>query len=90
MATFSVRVDNQTKSAFDKFCESSGLTLSAAINIFMKKVVKENRIPFEITGETKISDDPFWQNEENIAHLRESVAQAKAGKTTIHELIEVD
>ena len=48
MATFSVRIDDKTKSAFDRFCEASGLTISGAINIFMRAVIKENRIPFEI------------------------------------------
>jgi len=56
MATFSVRIDDQTKSAFDKFCDASGLTLSGAINIFMKAVVKENKIPFEITGSHEPSE----------------------------------
>lgn len=56
MATFSVRVDNETKSAFDNFCKASGLTLSGAINIFMKKVVMENKIPFEITGSLQPSE----------------------------------
>lgn len=90
MATVSIKMDDITKTKFSEFCESVGLTTSAVINMFAKRVVRDNKIPFEITGETKISDDPFWQNEENLAHLRESVAQAKAGKTAIHELIEVD
>ncbi len=89
MATFSVRVDNQTKSAFDKFCEASGLTLSCAINIFMKAVVRENRIPFAVEGDNKISDDKFW-TEQNVAHLKESVNQLQKGSISEHELIEVE
>lgn len=88
MATFSVRIDNQTKTAFDKFCEASGLTISGAINIFIKAVVKENKIPFEITGEQKISDDPFWQNPENVQRLKASVDEIEKGNFTVHELIE--
>ena len=87
MATFSVRVDDKTKKAFDNFCEASGLTLSCAINIFMKAVVKENRIPFEVKGE-EISSDPFWHNEENLEHLRKSLKQMEEGKCSEHELIE--
>ena len=37
---------------FDKFCEEIGLSVSAAFNIFAKTVVREQRIPFELTTET--------------------------------------
>jgi DNA-damage-inducible protein J len=82
MATVSIRMDDETKAAFEGFCNSVGLSVSAAVNMFAKVTVRENRIPFEITG------DPFW-SEENQARLRESMAQAKAGKLTKHEISEV-
>lgn len=90
MATVSIKMDDVTKTKFSEFCDSVGLTTSAVINMFAKRVVRDNKIPFEITGETKISDDPFWQDEENLAHLRESVKQLKEGKFSKHEIIEVD
>lgn len=46
-----IRMDEETKIAFDKFCEEIGLSVSAAFNIFAKTVVREQRIPFEITLE---------------------------------------
>ncbi|MBQ7153688.1 MAG: type II toxin-antitoxin system RelB/DinJ family antitoxin [Clostridia bacterium] len=46
-----IRMDEATKIAFDKFCEEIGLSVSAAFNIFAKTVVREQRIPFEITTE---------------------------------------
>ena len=82
MATVSIRMDDETKAAFEGFCNSVGLSISAAVNMFAKVTVRENRIPFEITG------DPFW-SEENQARLRESMAQAKAGQLTKHEIPEV-
>lgn len=90
MATLSIRMDDETKIAFESFCESVGLTISAAVNMFAKITVRENRIPFEIAGKPKISDDPFWQIPENVERLRQSLAEAKAGKVTAHELIEVE
>ncbi|MBO7174349.1 MAG: type II toxin-antitoxin system RelB/DinJ family antitoxin, partial [Spirochaetaceae bacterium] len=36
MASISVRMDDNTKAAFEGFCESVGLTVSAAINMFAK------------------------------------------------------
>ena len=46
-----IRMDEATKIAFDKFCEEIGLSVSAAFNIFAKTVVREQRIPFELTTE---------------------------------------
>ena len=82
MATISIRMDDSTKTSFEGFCESVGLTVSAAVNMFAKIVVRENRIPFEVQG------DPFW-SEENQARLKESIRHAEEGKLTTHELVEV-
>ena len=82
MANVSIRMDDDTKAAFEGFCDSVGISVSAAINMFAKMTVRENRIPFEITG------DPFW-SEENQARLRLSMAHANEGKLTKHEISEV-
>ena len=50
LATVSIKMDDITKTKFSEFCESVGLTTSAAINMFAKRVVRDNKIPFEITG----------------------------------------
>lgn len=47
-ATISIRVDQKLKKNFDTLCEAFGLSATAAFNIFMKAVVRERRIPFEI------------------------------------------
>ena len=47
-----IRMDESTKIAFDKFCSEIGLSVSSAFNIFAKTVVREQRIPFELTTET--------------------------------------
>lgn len=49
-ATFSVRMDENLKVQFDALCTESGMNMSTAINIFAKTVVRERRIPFEITS----------------------------------------
>ncbi len=35
-----IRMDEETKVAFDKFCNEIGLSVSAAFNIFAKTVVR--------------------------------------------------
>ena len=54
-ATISIRVDQTLKRNFDSLCEAFGLSATAAFNIFMKTVVRERRIPFEIRADS--SDD---------------------------------
>ncbi len=84
LATLTARVDEADKSEFDSFCNSVGLTTSAAINMYVKAVLRERRIPFEIR-----QDDPFY-SASNQAYIMKSVAELKAGKGTVHELIEDD
>ena len=82
LSTLTARVDENDKSDFDTFCSSVGLTASAAINIYVKTVLRERRIPFEIKQE-----DPFFSSE-NQAYISKSVKELRAGKGTAHELIE--
>ncbi|MCQ2071059.1 MAG: type II toxin-antitoxin system RelB/DinJ family antitoxin [archaeon] len=50
-ATFSIRMDEDLKSEFDSLCDSFGMSMTTAINVFARAVVRERRIPFEITAE---------------------------------------
>lgn len=83
-STITARIDEKDKIKFDNFCSNVGLNTSTAINIFVKAVLRENRIPFEIT---QVSD-PFY-SEENQNYIMKSVNELKAGKGHTHELIEV-
>ena len=85
MAQISLRVDDEVKRDAERTLNDIGLSMSTAINIFLKTVVRENRIPFELSA------DPFY-SKENIAALEKRVADIRSGKSTLkeHELIEVD
>lgn len=48
-----LRVDNSLKKNFDTLCEEFGFTTTAAITVFMKTVVRERKIPFEIKAASK-------------------------------------
>ena len=85
LATLTARVDEKDKIIFDAFCSNVGLNTSTAINLFVKAVLRENRIPFEITQ----TPDPFF-SEANIAYVKKSVQELKAGKGSTHELIEIE
>lgn len=49
-ATFSVRMDETLKKQFDTLCQDFGMTATTAINVFARAVVRERRIPFEISA----------------------------------------
>lgn len=84
-ATISARIDENDKMAFDDFCADVGLNTSAAINLFVKAVLRERRIPFEIAQ----SSDPFY-SDTNQLHLMKAIQELRDGKGTAHELIEVE
>lgn len=79
------KLDPDTKKSFEEVCSEMGLSVSAALTVFVKKVSREKRIPFEINA------DPFY-SESNIRHLESIVRDIKSGKAhfTEHELIELD
>lgn len=77
-----IRMDEATKKAFDAFCEEIGLSVSAAFNIFAKTVVREQRIPFELTTET-----PNEETKRAIENVRNGIGLSR-GFTSVSELME--
>ena len=84
-ANLSVRIDEKDKKSFEIFCNETGMNVSVAINMFIKSVLREHKLPFEI----KV--DPFY-SESNMKYLEKIVSDIKEGKAKFeeHELIEVD
>ena len=84
MAQISLRIEDDVKYKAEKIFDEIGLSTSAAITIFLKAVVRERRIPFELNA------DPFY-SAENIAELERRIAAAENGKSTLkeHDLLEV-
>lgn len=73
-ATISARIDSKDKKDFDKFCNSVGLSVSSALTLFIKTVIRQKRIPFAID-----SKDPFY-SKSNVDFLKEGIAELNAGK----------
>ena len=63
-----IRMDEGLKQQFDWLCGELGLTMSGAFNIFAKTMVRQKRIPFEVSLEIP--------NEETLAAMED----AKTGK----------
>ena len=66
----SVRMDSNLKKDFETFCEDVGMNISTAVNLFVKAVLAQRKIPFEIAQ----SDDPFFRGA-NLRHLEKSLAE---------------
>lgn len=85
MSQISLRIDDDIKSNAERTLNDIGLSMSAAITIFLKTVIRENKIPFELSA------DPFY-SEENMTELKRRIDLVRTGESTLkeHELIEVE
>ena len=84
-AQVSFRIDKEVKQMAEQALNDMGLTMSAAITVFLKKIGRERRIPFEISA------DPFY-SERNINYLNKVIDGIEDGTRplTEHHLIEAD
>ncbi len=84
MATTSItiRMDENLKKQAEILFDEMGLNMTTAFTIFTKAVIRQHKIPFEITA------DPFY-SEINQTHLQKAITDLENGKGNFHELIEV-
>ena len=85
-ATISARIDSKDKESFDKFCSKVGLSTSAAIYMFVKNVINERRIPFEVREPIA----RYNAKANDIEALKKGIEQLNAGKGVVHELSELE
>ncbi|MDR0947262.1 MAG: type II toxin-antitoxin system RelB/DinJ family antitoxin [Ruminococcus sp.] len=81
-----IRLSPDIKSEFAKTCADLGMSVSTAINLFAKAVVREQRIPFEVKTEKL--------DAATLAVLEQRKEDIKNGKcitfNTVKELKEYD
>lgn len=73
------RMDAELKKQMEQTCAEMGMSMTTAFTIYAKKVTREHRIPFEVSA------DPFY-SDENMARLRQSIAQMETTGGTVHEV----
>lgn len=64
-ANISIRIDAETKERANELFNKLGLTMTTAVNIFLKTAIRENGIPFEL----KLEEEP---NETTLEAMREA------------------
>ncbi|MCL1885258.1 MAG: type II toxin-antitoxin system RelB/DinJ family antitoxin [Dehalococcoidia bacterium] len=77
--TISIRIDEEVKRGFEKFCSDVGLNVSVAVNMYAKMVIKEQRLPFDVAldspnGETHRAIDDV-ANRRDLSRSFSSVAE---------------
>ncbi len=75
----SARVKLEDKQNFEEFCTYAGMNVSVAINLFIKTVLREKRIPFPIEV------DPFY-SKTNLKALQRSFEQMDNNKTIVKSM----
>lgn len=82
-SNINIRMDDEMKRDFDRVCNDLGINMTVAITILAKKMIREQRIPFEV------SIDPFYA-QSNTTALRRSAEQLRVGQVTEHTLEELE
>ena len=80
MTQVNFRIEDDVKNNAEAALKEMGLTMSAAITMFLVKVGRERRIPFEVTA-----SDPF-SSAANMERLRRSASQMEQTGGTVHEI----
>ena len=78
-----IRLDEDTKRDMERVCKELGMSMTTAFSIFAKKVVRENRIPFDV------SIDPFC-SKPDTEHLKRSNRLLDEGCGVQHELLDFE
>ena len=73
LTTITSRVDSKDKVEFDSFCKDVGINTSIAINMFIKAVLREGKIPFSIGCEkpNNITMEAIKETEEIEKNINE-------------------
>ena len=73
MATISVRMDDNLKQQTENILDELGLNMTTAVTMFAKAIVRERRLPLDL------SVDPFY-SAVNQAVLNRRIAEYEAGR----------
>jgi len=87
--SINIRMDEDLKRRFEEFCDDVGLTMTAAFTLYAKAVLRENRIPFEVSAVPSSRFSPF-DGESNRDRILKSIKELKEGRGKSHDLIDVE
>ena len=82
MSTLTLRVDDKTKSDLDAFCNELGMNLTTFFMIYIKKALREQRIPFELQA----NSPSISEGMRAFRQLRENAQKNGTAGMTLEEI----
>lgn len=86
--SMTISIDDELKKQFSEVCKELGLSPSAAFSVFAKAVVRERRIPFEISAESSYERARREYERDLNAALWEGYQEVKEGRECTREEFE--
>ena len=80
-STITIRVDKELKKRAEEIFENIGISTTTAFTLFMKKVIRDEEIPF------KLQIDPFY-SKENIEEIKSRIKDLEEGMNVVYKTIE--
>ena len=81
-----IRIDAELKAEFDKLCDQFGMSANTAFNIYVKAVVRQRRIPFQIEGDTL--EDTMEKGRRAFYEMRKAAAENGTAGMSLEEINE--
>lgn len=73
------KCDDETKKSFSNLCDEIGLSVSSALNLFMKSSVRNKSIPVELTTISKPTSITDFSRDEFIKMIEKSNMEFEKG-----------
>ena len=90
LVSLNVKIDRDVKAEADNMFNSMGMTLSTAINIFVRQAVKERAIPFTISAEpSKQSIDSGFLLREALKEAQDQAVINGTSEITLNEINDI-
>ena len=85
MTTISLRFDDDMKRELDDMCDEMGMNLTTFFMIYAKKVLRDRKIPFEISAPS----DPFY-SQSNKNSIKAAKDQIEDGRVVVKTMTELE
>ena len=81
-----IRMDADLKAEFDKLCDEFGMSANTAFNIYVKAVVRQRRIPFQIEADS--IDEVMERGRKAFYEMRRQAAENGTAGMSLEEINE--
>ena len=81
-----IRIDSELKAEFDRLCDEFGMSVNTAFNIYVKTVVRQRRIPFQIEADPV--DEVMERGRRAFYEMRRIAAENGTAGMSIEEINE--